>query len=147
MILPDANLLLYAYNSDLGYHARSAAWWSKVLSGAEPVCLCPLVLFAFVRISTTTRAFPHPMTIAEASAHVEEWLQRPNVQVATVEEGDIAVSLQLLREAGTGGNLTTDAQIAALAQRLGATIHTADGDYARFPGVRWLNPLAGRRHR
>jgi hypothetical protein len=147
MILPDANLLLYAYNSDLSHHARSAAWWTKALNGSEPVCLCPLVLFAFVRVATSTRVFRHPMTIGEAAARVEEWLQRPNIQVATVEETDILVSLRLLKEAGTGGNLTTDAQIAALAQRLGATIHTADGDYARFPGVRWLNPLAGRRHK
>jgi toxin-antitoxin system PIN domain toxin len=147
MILPDANLLLYAYNSDLTFHAKSAAWWSKILGGAEPVCLCPLVLFAFVRIATSTRVFPRPMTIDEAAAHLEDWLAQPNVLLATVEDPDIRTSLRLLREAGAGGNLTTDAQIAAMAQRLGATIHTADGDYARFTGVRWFNPLSGQRSR
>ena len=147
MILPDANLLLFAYNSDVPHHSRSAAWWSRALEGVEPVCLCAPVLFAFVRIATNARVFPHPMTIREASTHVEQWLERPNVLVASAEESDLRRALQFLNAAGTGGNLTTDAQIAAIAQRLGATIHTADGDYARFAGVRWHNPLAEPRRR
>jgi len=144
VILPDANLLLYAYDSSSPFHAKSAAWWSKCLSGSEPIGLCPSVLFAFVRIGTSGQAFTHPLSIREASAHVQGWLEQPVAQLLQIEPQDVRQTLDLLIEAGTGGNLTADAQIAAVALRLGAEVHTADTDYARFPGVRWFNPLVGR---
>lgn len=145
MILPDANLLLYAYDAGSPFHARSAAWWQKCLSGTEPVALCSVVLFAFIRVGTSSRAFTRPMTVQEASSHVQDWLERPAVQLVETQVHDIRQALALLIEAGTGGNLTTDAQIAALSLRLGAVIHTVDADYARFARVRWLNPLASSR--
>jgi hypothetical protein len=144
VILPDANLLLYAYNASSPFHAKSATWWSKCLSGSEPVALCPVVLFGFVRIATSVRAFPQPLTIQEASKHVQEWLEQPVAQLMEMELQDIQQALTLLAEAGTGGNLTTDAQIAAVSLRLGAVVHTVDTDYARFPQVRWFNPLTGK---
>jgi len=145
MILPDANLLLYAYDAASPFHARSAAWWSKCLSGSEPVGFCPSVLFAFIRIATSARAFTRPLTIQEASTHVQDWLEQPVAQLVETELRDIRQALALLVEAGTGGNMTTDAQIAAVSLRLGAVIHTVDSDYARFPRVRWFNPLTGKR--
>jgi len=147
MILPDANLLLYAYNTSSPFHAKSAAWWSKCLSGSEPVLLCPIVLFGFVRIATSIRAFSNPLTIEEASTHVQEWLEQPVAQLVEMELQDIQQALALLVEAGTGGNLTTDAQIAAVSMRFGAVVHTVDADYARFPQVRWFNPLTGKHPR
>ncbi|MCE0499534.1 MAG: PIN domain-containing protein [Methylacidiphilales bacterium] len=144
MILPDANLLLYAYDAGSPFHAKSAAWWSKCLSGSEPVGFCPAVLFAFIRIGTSARAFIHPMTIQEASTHVQDWLEQPVTQLLPIELQDVRQALMLLVDAGTGGNLTTDAQIAAVSLRLGAIIHTVDTDYARFPQVRWFNPLTGK---
>ena len=147
MILPDANLLLYAYDSSSPFHTKSAAWWSECLSGSEPVLLCPAVLFAFVRIGTSARAFPHPLTIREASTHVRDWLEQPPVQLVETQLQDVRQALELLVEAGAGGNLTTDAQIAAVALRLGAVIHTVDADYARFARVRWLNPLTGKQRK
>jgi hypothetical protein len=144
VILPDANLLLYAYNTSSPFHTKSAAWWSKCLSGSEPVVLCPVVLFGFVRIATSARAFPRPLTIQEASTHVHDWLEQPVAQLLEMEFQDIEQALTLLAEAGTGGNLTTDAQIAAVSLRLGAIVHTVDTDYVRFPRVRWFNPLTGK---
>ena len=141
MIIPDANLLLYAYDAAGPFHANSAAWWSACLSGREPVGLCPAVLFAFVRIGTSPRAFTEPLTVEEAAGHVEAWLQQPAAQLLEVDAEDIRSALGLLRRAGTAGNLTTDAQIAALGLRHRAVVHTADADFARFPGVRWRNPL------
>lgn len=145
MILPDVNLLLYAYDSESPFHVKSAAWLSKCLSGSEPIGFCPAVLFAFIRIGTSPRAFTHPMTIRKAAAHVHEWMEQPVSQLVEMEHHDIKQALALLVDAGTGGNLTTDAQIAAIALRLRAVVHTADTDYARFPQVRWLNPLTSRR--
>ena len=141
MILPDANLLLYAYDTASPFHAKSAAWWSACLSGREPVGLCPAVLFAFVRIGTSSRAFAQPLTVDEACSHVESWLDQPVAQLLDVDNADIRRALELLRRAGAGGNLTTDAQLAAVSLRHRAVVHTADTDFARFPNVRWINPI------
>jgi len=144
VILPDTNLLIYAHNWDDPRRDKAARWWSKCLSETESVVLCSATIFAFVRITTSRRMFSNPMPVSQATAHVMSWLEQPVVQFAEIEYDDIQLALDFLREAGTGGNLTTDAQIAALALRLGATIHSADADYARFPNVRSFNPLTGK---
>lgn len=144
MILPDANLLLHAINSDSGDHLPARTWWKSLLSSDEEVGLCSVVIFAFVRISTNRIAFPHPLGAEKAFAHVENWFQFPGVQWVDSTQEDLSVAQHLLRQAGTAGNLVTDAQIAAIALRLDATIHTADADFGRFPGVRWKNPLKKR---
>jgi toxin-antitoxin system PIN domain toxin len=141
MIVPDANLLLYAYDEAGPFHSKSKSWWSACLSGGEPIGLCPAVVFAFVRIGTSARAFSEPLTVDEATEHVEDWLKQPAAQILELDAQDILKSLELLRTAGAAGNLTTDAQIAAIALRYSATVHTADSDFARFADVRWLNPL------
>lgn len=141
MIIPDANLLLYAYDSASPFHQEAVGWWERCLSGTERVGLCTIVLFAFVRIGTSRSAFADPLSIAEAAGHVRSWLERTVTQVLTTEERDLLTALSWLEGAGSGGNLTTDAQIAAIASRHRATVHTADTDFVRFAGVRWHNPL------
>jgi toxin-antitoxin system PIN domain toxin len=141
MILPDANLLLYAYDQSSPFHARSKAWCEAMLSGQAQVILVPAVLFAFVRISTHPRVFQNPLPVAEATGHVRSWLARKQVRLHEMLEEDIESALRMLESAGTAGNLTTDAQIASVAQRLDAEVHTADLDFGRFPKVRFLNPL------
>jgi toxin-antitoxin system PIN domain toxin len=143
MILPDANLLLYAYDAASPFHSKAAAWWSAALSGDEPVGFCPSVVFAFVRIGTNPRAFAKPLTIKEAAARVEEWLAQPVTHVFDTDADDVRQALALLLGFGAAGDLTTDAQLAALALRHRAVVHTADIDFARFPRVRWHNPLTG----
>jgi toxin-antitoxin system PIN domain toxin len=144
VILPDTNLLIYAHNQDDPRRDKAARWWSECLSGAEPIVLCSATTFAFVRITTSARLFSNPMSVSQAVTHVMRWFEQPIVQFAEVQYDDIQQALDFLREAGTAGNLTTDAQIAALALRLGATVHSADADYARFPGVRWFNPITAK---
>jgi toxin-antitoxin system PIN domain toxin len=141
VILPDANLLLHALNVDSVDHAASRKWWRALLETGKEVGLCSVVVFAFIRISTHRMAFPHPLSVEAAFDHVENWLSFPSVSWIDSSKEDIVVSRDLLQAAGTGGNLVTDAQIAAIALRLGATIHTADTDFGRFPKIRWKNPL------
>jgi hypothetical protein len=141
MILPDANLLLYAYDASSQFHARSAEWWSDCLSGAESVALVSPVLLAFVRLGTSRRVFEQPMTPAEAARHVRSWLERPMVEHVPVIESDLLAALDDLIRLGAGGGLTTDAVIAAVARRLQATIHSADADFERFENIVWENPL------
>lgn len=141
MILPDANLLLYACDQSSPFHDKAASWCEGVMNGTSPVIFLPTVVFGFVRISTHPRIFSEPLSVAEASAHVRSWLERKQVRLHDMLADDVETVLALLESAGTAGNLTTDAQIAAVALRLDAEVHTADLDFGRFAGVRFCNPL------
>lgn len=141
MILPDANLLLYAYDQSSPFHPKAAAWCENIMGSPSPVILLPVVVFGFVRISTHPRIFTNPLSVAEASDHVRSWMGRKQVRLHDMLLEDVDAALALLEAAGTAGNLTTDAQIAAVALRLDAEVHTADLDFGRFAGVRFSNPL------
>ncbi len=143
MIIPDANLLLYAYDSDSPFHKASAKWWAGLLSGSEPVALCPVVVFSFLRLATHAKVFARPLTVGEATERLRSWMERPNVRTLYPGPKHLDAVCALLEAAGTAGNLVSDAQIAAFALEYGAEIHTADTDFARFKGLMWKNPLAG----
>ena len=143
MIIPDINLLLYAYDSSCPAHGRAAGWWQSCLSGMEPVGLLHVVVFGFVRIATNARAFLQSMTPAEAAGHVRSWLEEPPVQVLDPGPDHIRRTLKLLEDLGAAGNLVSDAQMAAVAMDHEAVLHTADADFVRFQGLRWFNPLTG----
>jgi toxin-antitoxin system PIN domain toxin len=142
MIVPDANLLLYAYDESSPFHEPAKAWCEVVMSGPSPLTLLPAVVFGFVRIVTHPRVFKDPLSVSEAADHVRSWLAMRHVQLHEMLPEDVACALGLLEAAGTAGNLTSDAQIAAVALRLDAEVHTADLDFGRFPKVRFLNPLS-----
>jgi len=143
VIIPDINLLLYAYDSNSPFHAHAAGWWQGCLSATEPVGLLHVVVFGFVRITTNARAFQHPMTPSEAAGHVRSWLEQPPVQVLDPGPDHLRHTLKLLETLGTAGNLVSDAQMAALAIDHDAVLHTADADFVRFQGLRWFNPITG----
>ena len=142
MILPDANLLIYAYNEDAPYHSPAARWLEGLLSGSETVCLSWTVLLAFLRLSTMRRLNQNPLSNGEALAIVNSWLQAPPARIVQPTDRHLAVLGELMQPLGVTGDLTSDAHLAALAIEHGATIHSADADFARFAGVSWVNPLA-----
>ncbi len=142
MIVPDANLLLYAYDSDSPFHGVARAWWQACLSGREPVGLTHPTLFAFLRISTNARVYEKPMTLAESAGHIRSWMARRVSQVLQAPADHAQQVIALLESAGgVAGNLVTDAQIAALALSHRAVVHTADRDFLRFRAVRCHFPL------
>ena len=141
MIIVDLNVLLYAVNRDAAHHARVRAWWEDALSGDRPIGLAWIVILGFLRLSTSARVFPQPLTSDEALDRVSAWLAHPLVRVASETERQWDLLQQLLREAGTAGNLTTDAHLASLAIAHGAVLASCDTDFARFAGLRWENPL------
>ncbi len=143
MIIPDINLLLYAYDSNSPFHGKAAGWWQGCLSATEPVGLLHVVVLGFVRIATNARAFQHPMTPVEAAGHVRSWLEQPPVQVLDPGPDHLRHTLELLETLGTAGNLVSDAQMAVLAMDHDAVLHTADTDFVRFQGLRWFNPITG----
>jgi uncharacterized protein len=143
MIVPDVNLLLYAYDSDSAFHVKALAWWQQCLSDAEPVGLAPVVVFGFMRIATNPRVFRNPMTANEAAEHIRSWLAQPVARILEPPTGHVEQVIESLEALGTAGNLVTDAQIASLAIEHNAILHTADADFLRFPGLRWFNPITG----
>lgn len=141
MIIPDANLILYAHNEADPDHAQSVAWWKRLLSGHDEVGIPIVVVLAFLRLTTSSRVLATPLSVDASCRRVETWFRAPPVRLISPGGGHIESLLSCLRAAGTGGPLTTDAHIAALAIEYQAEIHTADLDFGRFPGVRWKNPL------
>ena len=117
MIVPDVNLLVYAYNSDSSNHEAAAHWWEDCMNGSEEIGLTTIVVLGFVRICTHPKIFKNPLTISEASDRAQSWLARPRVRIIERWSKHIDEVLEILRESGTAGNLTTDAQIAALARQ------------------------------
>lgn len=142
MILPDVNLLLYAVDTSSTRHARARTWLEDLLNGSETVALAWGALLGFVRLSTGPTVMSAPFPVDEALAVTDGWLARRNVVVVHPTDRHPAILRDLLTHVGTGGNLTTDAHLAALAIEHGATVHSADHDFGRFPGVRWVDPLA-----
>ena len=101
-----------------------------------------VTLFAFLRISTSRRIFEQPMTVDESVARVQSWLERNEVSLLVPGPRHLEIAFRLLRTLGTGGNLTTDVQLAAHAIENQAQLCSNDLDFGRFAGLRWVNPLA-----
>ncbi|MBA3797324.1 MAG: type II toxin-antitoxin system VapC family toxin [Candidatus Limnocylindrales bacterium] len=144
MIIVDANLLLYAYDSASPRHGPARSWLETILEGDEQVGFSLVTLLAFVRIATSPMVFERPLPVRGAIALVQEWLTLPNV--ALTEPGGRHWSvLAGVAEAGQArGSLIMDAHLATLAVEHGATIHTTDRDFARFPGLRFKDPIPAR---
>jgi toxin-antitoxin system PIN domain toxin len=140
VVVADANVLLYAVDAASTHHEQSREWLDSALGGAEAVGLAWIVLLAFLRLGTHAAIFPSPMSVEEATAQIESWLDAPAAVVAQPTARHATLLRGLLRETGTGGNLTTDAHLAALAIEHGAEIVSFDRDFARFPGVRHRLP-------
>ncbi len=141
MILVDANLLLYAYDSAAPEHLGARGWLEDVLSKPEPVLFPWQSIHAFLRIATNPRAWKSPLTIDEARGIVDEWLGLPNVVVPSPGERHWDILRELMKDAQCRGPLVADAVLAALAMEHGAEFCTNDRDFSRFPNLRVVNPL------
>lgn len=141
MIFPDVNLLLYAYHPTVPQHAAARRWLGDLMNDDEEVALTYVSVFGFLRLTTNRRIVTSPFTPEAAMTVVEGWLARPHVRFVVPGPRHLEIAFNLLRQAGTAGNLTTDAQLAALAIEFQGEVHTNDSDFSRFPGLRWRNPL------
>ena len=141
MILPDVNLLLYAHNTEDPRHQAAREWWDQRLAGPEGVGLAWSVILGFIRLSTHSRVFFSPFRPEEALERVAEWMTLPHVFLIHPSTTHLQQLSALILRAGTAGNLTSDAHLAALAIERGLILHTTDTDFARFPGLKWKNPF------
>lgn len=141
MIIPDANLLLYAYNLSAPEHPAARRWWEASLSGTETVGLSWQSAMAFLRIGTNPRAFVLPMTADEATARVSSWLARPMVKIVNPGPRHWEILFRLITVGQCSGPLVMDAHLAALAIEYGATLCTHDRDFKRFDRVKVYDPV------
>jgi uncharacterized protein len=142
MILPDVSILIHAYNSGSLHHIAARAWWEETLTLPRPVGLPWVSILGFVRITTRAAAAKSPFYPGEAIGLVRSWLALPGVQILSPGEFHAEIFFRLIEQVGTAGDLTTDAHLAALAIEYQAELASTDTDFARFPGLRWFNPVA-----
>jgi uncharacterized protein len=142
VIVLDANILLYAYDSASPHHATARAWVEKTFSGTEPIGLPWQTTSAFLRIMTNPRLPGERFTLLEAVGIVDRWLEQPNLRLLAPGDHHWPLFRQMARDGQASGSLITDAQLAALTIEYGGVLHTTDRDFARFPGLRWTNPLS-----
>ena len=141
MIVVDANLLIYSYDTNSSHHKKSRAWVEKIFSDAEPVGLPWQTVSAFLRVMTNRRLPGSRLTVEQAAQIVEEWLAQPNVRMIVAGDEHWPLLKRMMVEGRASGPLVSDAELVALTVEYGGVLYTADRDFARFPKLRWVNPL------
>lgn len=146
MIVLDANVLLYAYDSTSLHHRRAAEWITQVFSGSEPVGIPWQTVISFLRVVTNPRLPGDRYTVEEGIAVVERWLEQPCVRLLgpqTEGRGELYWSIlkQTIQEGQARGPLLGNAHLAALTTATGGVLYSTDQDFGRFPRLRWKNPL------
>lgn len=142
MYVPDLNVLLYATDRTSPHHQRCHEWLVAAFTGDAPVGLSWQVLLGFLRLSTKSIVFAQPLSVLEAFDVIDSWRAQPASVDLLPSERHAQVLRQLLVQSGTGGNLTSDAHLAALAITHGATLVTCDRDFGRFSGLKYFNPTS-----
>jgi toxin-antitoxin system PIN domain toxin len=140
MILPDVNVLVYAFRRDAPHHALCHSWLSEIVASDARYGMSRLALSALVRITTNSRVFREPSTLAEAFKFCDALTVQPNCQIIEPGERHWGIFRELCTETGTQGPRVTDAWFAALAMEWGCEWVTLDRDYNRFPALKWSTP-------
>ena len=146
--MPDVNVLVYAINPDALQHISARRWLESAFHDPQGVGLAWFALAGFVRVTTKRGILPKVLSVEEALQFVGEWLSHPRAQVLNPADGHAAIFGRLRIGAGRGGNLVSDAHLAAIAIEHGATLGTFDRDFERFAGLRmdWLQGNAVHEH-
>jgi toxin-antitoxin system PIN domain toxin len=142
VIVLDANLLIYAYDSGATQHKKARTWIEDTFSGLDTIGLPWQAISAFLRFMTNRRLPGTRFSVEQASQVVDGWLLQPNTRALTPGDQHWTLLRRMIVEGQAPGGLVSDAVIAALTIEYGGVLHTADRDFARFPGLRWENPLS-----
>ena len=142
MILIDANLLIYAHVNNFPQHIAAKDWLNDCLNASAPVGLPWPSLLGFLRIVTNPRIFERPESIKDAWKQIKEWLECPSAWIPRPAERHVEILEGLLVDLNITANLVPDAHLAALAIEHGLILYSADGDFGRFPDLKWQNPIS-----
>lgn len=145
MTLVDTNLLVYATFADAPEHDSARGWLEARLSEGEgTVALCWPVVYAFVRLITSTRVFgQYAVTVREGWVVATAYLTQPAVRVVTAGAGHLAIAAELAETPGLRSDDIPDIEIAALAIEHGLALASHDHGFRRFSRLRVVDPLAG----
>jgi uncharacterized protein len=143
VIVLDVNLLIYAYDTTTLHHRSARRWIEEVFSGVEPIGLPWQTVSAFLRVSTNSRLPGNRFSMSEAAEIVDGWTAMSTVHFLSPGTRHWFYFRRMLIDGAVTGPLATDAQLAALTMENGGVLYTTDRDFARFPGLKWTNPLAG----
>lgn len=135
MKTPDVNLLLYAVNADSPQQSVAASWLEQAYAEPGGIGFAWVALLGFLRLTTKPGIFAHPLALEDALGLVDDWLNHPNARILNPGDRHAALLARLLIGAGSAGNLTTDAHLAAIAIEHGATLGTWDRDFMQFSGL------------
>jgi len=141
MVVPDVNLLVYAYNSSSEHHLEARRWFEHLLNSGIPVGIPMVSALGFIRIMTDLRIMTRPMNPLKAVENVQSWLDVPGVRLLNPGSRHLGILKDLISPLGAAGRLTTDLHIAALAMEVHGEVHSNDRDFERFPDLRLHNPL------
>jgi toxin-antitoxin system PIN domain toxin len=141
VIAPDANLLIYAYAPNDSHHAASRLWLETIFSQPEHIGIPIYSIYAFLRVVTNPKLARSSLSISQAAAIVDSWLVLPHVRILNPGDRHWILFQEVAVTARLQGAQLTDAAIAAIALEHDAVVHTKDRDFARFPNLRWINPL------
>jgi hypothetical protein len=142
VIVPDLNLLVYAFNERAPHHTAARGWWEEALSGTRQVGVPWAVVFGFVRLVTHPAVLETPLRPGAALDRVDVWFESAAVRILEPGTRHLRIARELFDEVGVAGSLTTDVHLAALAIEHNAELHSNDRDFERFSGLRLVNPLS-----
>lgn len=142
MIAPDVNVLIYSFREDAADHRRFKRWLEEARQSGPLLVLFEPVLASVLRLLTNPRIFVEPTPLEAVCEFIQQLMQSPNVMMQRSGERHFELFMELCREARCHGNLVQDAYFAALAIESGCEWNTTDRDFARFPRLRWRNPMA-----
>ena len=141
MIIPDLNILIYAYNSSAPEHVKAKKWWEHQIGSEELIGIPWVVLLGFFRILSGGRVVENPFRINELFLEVDKWLSYSNVLLLEQNIESYQILKKLMLNLNLSGSSTTDASIAALGLAYKAKIATNDTDFFRFKDLEHFNPL------
>lgn len=145
IVLPDVNVLVYAFRRESPLHERYAEWLADLLSGTDEVGVTEGTLTGFLRIVTNPRIYADPAPTSAALAFVDAVrLSRRRRWIAATDAVWTTLSALVTTDPQVRGNLLPDAWLAALALAHGCRIATADRGFARFGGLDWFDPARSR---
>lgn len=141
MIVPDLNLIVFAYSPASPFHSGAIKWWERLLNGSEMVGIPWLVSTGFIRLTTHPKVFSTPLSVDSATEIVSTWYVQPNVRALEPGSRHLTLLSSLLHQVQVGGKLVSDAHLAAIAIEHRAVLHSHDRDFERFSGLQLHDPL------
>lgn len=142
LYLPDINILIYAKMTGMPEHKAAFAWLNTTLKDPNAtMLLCETTILSFLRITTNTKAFNPPLSYSEAVSFTSGLMERTSVLVYQPSPDHFIEVAEFMKMHDFGGNLAMDAHLAVIAMNTGSVLVTRDGDFAKIPYLKTLNPI------